>query len=132
MAIVTGGLHHLGIRVTDLARARAFYVDILGFQPVLEQPGLVIVNAYGLLMGIRADSFGAKPDDHFDPSRVGLDHLALAVPDPKELVGLKTYLDQHGVSNNGIESDTLLGATYISFYDPDGIAWELYAMPLRG
>jgi hypothetical protein len=23
----------------------------------------------------------------------------------------------------------LTGATYIAFYDPDGIAWELYAMP---
>jgi hypothetical protein len=23
-------------------------------------------------------------------------------------------------------------ASYISFYDPDGIAWELYAMPSGG
>jgi len=31
------------------------------------------------------------------------------------------------VLNNGIEDDAVLGGRYISFYDPDGIAWELYA-----
>ncbi len=38
-------------------------------------------------------------------------------------------LDAAGVPNNGIEHDDALGGTYLSFYDPDGIAWELYAMP---
>jgi hypothetical protein len=33
--------------------------------------------------------------------------------------------------NHGIEQDSGSGANYISFYDPDGIAWELYAMPPR-
>jgi len=35
------------------------------------------------------------------------------------------------VPNHGIERDPATGANYISFYDPDGIAWELYAMPPR-
>ena len=38
-------------------------------------------------------------------------------------------LDAAGVRNNGVQDDTLTGARYIAFYDPDGIAWELYAMP---
>jgi catechol 2,3-dioxygenase-like lactoylglutathione lyase family enzyme len=68
-------------------------------------------------------------DDHFDPFRVGLDHLALAVGDADELTSLKALLDRAGVRNNGIEEDAALGGKYISFCDPDGIAWELYAMP---
>jgi catechol 2,3-dioxygenase-like lactoylglutathione lyase family enzyme len=37
--------------------------------------------------------------------------------------------DAGGVRNNGVPDDTLTGARYIAFYDPDGIAWELYATP---
>ena len=69
--------------------------------------------------------------DRFDPFRVGLDHLALAVANPESLHELKLQLDAAGVRNNGVEDDTLTGARYIAFYDPDGIAWELYAMPAR-
>jgi hypothetical protein len=39
---------------------------------------------------------------------------------------MKRELDRAGVTNNGIEHDALTQANYISFYDPDGIAWELY------
>jgi glyoxylase I family protein len=129
MALETNGLHHLAIRVTDLARARAFYVETLGFQPVLELPGLVIVNANGSLLGIRGSAAETPPGDRFDPYRVGLDHLALGVGQVADLAHLKEQLDRTDVRNNGIEDDPVLGTKYISFYDPDGIAWELYAMP---
>jgi glyoxylase I family protein len=131
MPIQTAGLHHLAIRVTDLARARQFYVETLGFQPVLELSGLIIVNANGTLLGIRGDAPETMRSDKFDPFRVGLDHLALAVSDASALVDLQAQLDRAEVRNNGIEEDAVLGAKYISFYDPDGIAWELYAMPAR-
>ena len=63
--------------------------------------------------------------------RIGLDHLALAIADAGELEGLREQLDAAGVPNHGIEPDPATGATYISFYDPDGIAWELYALPAQ-
>src|ERR1700676_1526542 len=129
MSLQTSGLHHLAIRVTDLARARSFYVDTLGFQFVLDLPGGIIVNANGLLPGIRGDAPETVRGDRFAPFRVGLDHIALAVGDAASLVSLQKQLDRNDVRNNGIEDDPVLGATYISFYDPDGIAWELYAMP---
>jgi glyoxylase I family protein len=131
MSLQTSGLHHLAIRVANLARARAFSVEALGFQPVLELPGLIIVNANGSLLGIRGDATETPANDDFNPYRVGLDHLALGVGDEHDLVELQTQLDRADVRNNGIEADPVLGAKYISFYDPDGIAWELYAMPKR-
>lgn len=129
MTLHTNGLSHLALRVTDLARAKRFYVDTLGFQQVLETEGLILVNASGTLIGLRGKADQTGGADRFDPYRVGLDHLALAVSDAGALDGLKRQLDAAGVPNNGIESDDLTGGTYISFYDPDGIAWELYAMP---
>ena len=40
-------------------------------------------------------------------------------------------LDAAGVRNNGVEEDPATHRQYISFYDPDDIAWELYAVSPR-
>ncbi len=129
MALNAKGLSHLALRVSDLARAKQFYTQVLGFSEVLEVEGLVLVNSGGFLLGLRGNAPQTSQGDHFDPYRVGLDHVALAVDNADALHTLLGQLDAAGVQNNGIEQDTVTGGTYISFYDPDGIAWELYAMP---
>jgi glyoxylase I family protein len=131
MKLSSTGLTHLGLRVTDLARTRQFYVDILGFQPIAELPGLLLCNAYGSVIAFRGDEPQTDKRDRFDPYRVGLDHVALGVPDLNALEDMKRELDVAGVRNNGIEQDETTHASYISFYDPDGIAWELYLTPRR-
>lgn len=127
MKLASHGLAHLGLRVTDLARTRQFYVDTLGFEPLRELPDLLICNAYGTFIAFRGNATQTDPRDRFDPYRVGLDHLALEVADPNVLEDMKRELDVAGVPNNGIEQDELTHAGYISFFDPDGIAWELYS-----
>jgi len=123
MPIQTTGFHHIALRITGLARSRAFYVDTLGFPTVVGFPGTVIVNAHGTLLGLRESPAETPSSDHFDPYRVGLDHIALGVADPGALVELPRQLNSAGVPNNGIEDDPTMGAQYISFHDPDGIAW---------
>ncbi len=127
MKLNANGLSHLGLRVTDLARAKRFYVDTLGCQLVREIEGAVLVNMCGMLIGLYGADAHSSSDDHFDPFRVGLDHLALAVEDSDTLEDLKQDLDAARVHNNGVEEDPETKDRYISFYDPDGIAWELYA-----
>jgi len=129
MAIPTTGLGHLELRVTDLARAKQFYTGTLGFEHVKDGNGFVVVNVGGMMLGLVGASDEMQPGDRFVPHRVGLDHIALGVADAAALQGLQQQLDAVGVQNNGIEHDEALGGTYISFYDPDGIAWEMYAMP---
>ena len=129
MPIQTTGLSHLALRVTDLARAKRFYAETLGFPVVLEQGDIVLVDANGVLLGMRGGNPATAPGDRFDPHRVGIDHLALAVADPAALDGLARQLDAAGVRHNGVEDDPTTGGRYISFYDPDGIAWELYFLP---
>jgi len=129
MSLLTGGLHHVSIRTTDLGRAKRFYTETIGFQRVLETETAVLLDAHGTLFGLWGPAQGTSPEDRFDPFRVGLDHLALAVANADLLNELKQQLDAAGVRNNGVEDDMLTGARYIAFYDPDGIAWELYAMP---
>jgi catechol 2,3-dioxygenase-like lactoylglutathione lyase family enzyme len=128
MKLSANGLSHLGLRVTNLARARRFYVDTLGCQLVREIDGAVLVNMYGTLIALYGADSSTSKNDRFDPFRVGLDHLALAVEDTSILEDLKRDLDEAGVHNNGVEEDPETHDKYISFYDPDGIAWELYSV----
>jgi catechol 2,3-dioxygenase-like lactoylglutathione lyase family enzyme len=79
MSLLTGGLHHVSIRTTDLGRSKRFYTETMGFQQVLETDGAVLLNANGTLLGLRGDAPETCPEDRFDPFRVGLDHLAIAV-----------------------------------------------------
>ncbi|MHB8595679.1 MAG: VOC family protein [Ktedonobacteraceae bacterium] len=131
MKLNANGLSHLGLRVTDLARAKRFYVDTLGCQLVREIDDAVLVNVYGILIGLYGTDSYSSRQDHFDPFRVGLDHLALMVADPSTLETLKQDLDAAGVHNHGVEEDPETHDRYISFPDPDGIAWELYAIATR-
>jgi glyoxylase I family protein len=131
MKLNANGLSHLGLRVTNLARAKRFYVDTLGCQLVRETDGGVLVNMYGMLMALYGADTSTSSVDHFDPFRVGLDHLALTVEDSSYLEDMKRELDAAGVRNNGVEEDPETHSKYISFYDPDGIAWELYAISTR-
>jgi catechol-2,3-dioxygenase len=122
-------VQHLALRVGDLARARKFYVDTLGFAPILEDEKRVIVQIGQTFVGLAAPHENTKPGDRFDPFRVGLDHIAIAVDGRPALESLLKQLEAAGVQNNGIEDDRVLGGLYISVHDPDGIAWEFYVPP---
>lgn len=122
------GLSHIAIRTSDMARSARFYEDLLGLKRVIDLPDVVVLlHDGGTMLGIRGATEAQRPDDTFDPFRVGLDHIALAV-DRGDLAEMKRELDSKGVRNNGVERDVVTGADHISFYDPDGIAWELYAL----
>ena len=131
MKLNANGLSHLGLRVTNLARAKHFYVDTLGGQLVRETDGGMLVNVSGMLVALYETDASSSSYDHFNPFRVGLDHLALAIENPGILEDLKRDLDTAGVRNNGVEEDPETHDKYISFYDPDGIAWELYSISTR-
>src|SRR5436853_6032027 len=105
MKLNANGLSHLGLRVTNLARAKHFYVDTLGCQLVRETDAGILVNVSGMLVAFyETDSYSAK-FDRFNPFRVGLDHLALAVESSSILEDLKRDLDAAEIRNNGVEED---------------------------
>ena len=122
------GFSHVAVRVSNLGRSARFYEDLLDLKRIIDLPDvIVLLHESGTMLGIRGATSEQRSGDRFDPFRIGLDHLALAV-ERGQLVDLKRQLDQKSVRNNGIEKDTVTGADHITFYDPDGIAWELYAM----
>jgi len=126
IAIRTPGVHHVALRVTDLARAKVFYIDRLGFPLLAETPELFLFAAGGTAFGVRGPTADTETTDTFSPFRVGLDHVALGCEDEDELRRVAAALNAAGVENTGVKLDEMLQKNYVAFRDPDGIKWELY------
>ncbi|MBF6219359.1 VOC family protein [Nocardia abscessus] len=138
--IETTGTHHIRLTVTDIARSRAFYQDVLGFPIAAESPGSpddpavrtdpmrlfggVVFQANGMLLGLRPV---AAATDRFDSERVGLDHLSFAVPARDDLVAAAARLAEAGIEHGEIKEMADFGIAILSFSDPDGIHLELTA-----
>jgi catechol 2,3-dioxygenase-like lactoylglutathione lyase family enzyme len=125
----TTGIHHLTLRATDLARARAFYGGTLGLPIVLETPELFVALAGSTAVAVRGPDARTPAEDRFDPFRVGLDHVALACGLEAELERVATALAAERVPSTGLRFDPVLQRRYVAFKDPDGIAWEFYMAP---
>jgi catechol-2,3-dioxygenase len=62
--------------------------------------------------------------DKFDERAVGLDHLALRVPDRTALEAWAKHLNDLGVEHSGVQEE--MGGSLIAFRDPDNIQLELW------
>ncbi|WZH54286.1 MAG: VOC family protein [Nocardioides alkalitolerans] len=137
MAITTTGFSHVRLTVRDIEASRRFYDAVFGWEVAYELPadadeetreqlwflfGGVIYSVPGGLLGLRPVAPG---DDTFSENRVGLDHVAFAVPTRAELDRAIEVLDELGASREDVKD---AGAMWIlEFRDPDGIALELSA-----
>jgi catechol 2,3-dioxygenase-like lactoylglutathione lyase family enzyme len=140
MAVIAlGGIHHLRLTVTDVARSREFYTSLLGFDVAVESPppddpsaaevypvlfgGVVLVRG-SLLMGLRPV---APAGDRFDEDRVGLDHLSFSVASRDDLETAVRLFDERGVPHGEITTLGGFGIHILAFRDPDNIQIELTA-----
>jgi len=126
LSIKTPGVHHIALRSSDLARAKRFYLDTLGFPLIADLPNLFLFLAGSTAIGIRGPEAETPAGDQFDPFRVGLDHIAMGCESEAELERVATALQQAGIENTGVKFDPALNKKYVAFKDPDRIAWEYY------
>lgn len=123
---------HIALVVREMTPSVAFYERVLGFErvgEVVEGPPseghprrLMRHPDSGLTLGIHEPY--RRTGDRFDPQRTGLDHVAVAVADHEALEAWSARLDEHGVEHSPIRDAGY--AEFVSFCDPDGIAWELW------
>jgi catechol 2,3-dioxygenase-like lactoylglutathione lyase family enzyme len=74
----------------------------------------------------------APSGDHFDPDRVGLDHLSFGVPSRSDLEQAMLLFDEHGVPHGEITTLAGFGIDVLPFEDPDGVQLELTAPSAQG
>ena len=133
-------IHHVRLTVTDIARSKAFYRSLLGADPavdfsdqvdelgVQQDPDKLYGGcAFALgdqLLGLRP---AARAGDSFSSTRVGLDHLSLAVGSVDELHAAVARLDAAEVQHGQVKELGDLGVVILSLQDPDDINLELTA-----
>src|SRR4029078_9822523 len=109
MSIPITGFSHARVTVTDLARSRRFYDDVLGLPVAFEVPpdadaatreqmwwlfGGVVYQVPGGFFGLRPV---APAGDAFSEDRAGLDHLSFAVPSRADLDAAAAPRAERGV-----------------------------------
>ena len=137
-----GAIHHLRLTVSNVARSKDFYTEVLGFTVAVEGPpppedehhetlvdslqdGVILMHE-GMFIGLRpVDDERVSTADRFDPLRVGLDHLSFSVPTRADLEVAMRLLDDRGIEHGPIRDLVPLGLSFLAFFDPDGIALEL-------
>src|SRR6266702_329248 len=105
MKLSANGWSHLGLRVTDLARAKRFYVDTLGCPLVRETERAVFVTVSGMLITLLGADAHTPGEDHFDPFLNSPDHIALAVEDPKLHEEMQRDIDAARIRNHGVDEE---------------------------
>jgi len=117
----TPGLNHIILTISDVARSRAFYRDLLGFNVEDFEDGLYFV--VGGIAFFLFPSSRPVPHDRFSEFRIGLDHLAFTATSESELHELANKLIAAGVDTKGVETFRT-GNRYVAFRDPDNVQLE--------
>jgi glyoxylase I family protein len=122
---VVSGFHHVTLNVTDLARARAFYEGVLGFEVDQDFPGYKLRLRVGESRArlVLCPPPGTVDRDRFSEYRIGLDHLSVGAS-RADIDRLSGALAAAGVRAD--LSEDPLGGAVLCFRDPDNIALEFF------
>ena len=127
------GIHHMSLTVTDLGRSVEWYRSVLGFelQSDVEGEGFRRTRMQhptcGLTLTFTRHERG--PDDPFDESRTGLDHIAFGVAAGEDLDAFVRRLDELGVRHSPVRALASGTGGVVVLRDPDNIQLEVFALP---
>ena len=121
-------VHHIAIIVSDIEKAREFYIKKLGFEAIREN---YRKERDDWKLDLRVDEhteleiFAEKnpPKRVNRPEACGLRHLAFRVENVEETV---KELDEIGIECEPIRTDTYTGEKMTFFFDPDGLPLEIH------
>ena len=116
---------HVHLKVSDIERSLAFYIDLLGFgikSRIGSQAAFISASDYHHHIGLNTwYSAGMPPADI---QSVGLFHIALVYPTRKDLAVIYQRLADNRYPLTGMSDHGVSEALYLD--DPDGNGIELY------
>ena len=121
-------VHHIAIIVSNIEKAREFYIKKLGFEAIREN---YRKERDDWKLDLRVDEhteleiFAEKnpPKRVNRPEACGLRHLAFRVESVDETVKER---DEIGIECEPIRTDTYTGEKMTFFFDPDGLPLEIH------
>ena len=129
MTVKLERIGHCAVRVRDIERAKKFYIDVLGFQFMEQDP-----EHGGVFMSLPGDGHTIDISQLDDPeaadsgpggrTRVGVLHIAFKVGSYEDLKGAYESLLADGVEVQRMIDHTSQRSIY--FQDPDGNGLEIY------
>jgi lactoylglutathione lyase len=121
---------HIGLNVSDIARSKAFYRQVFGFDVLGEGQELgrefVFLARDGKLMV----TLWQQSDGRFDKAVPGLHHLAFQVASLDEVRAYEQRLHElgaHFLYNSVVPHGEGADSGGVFFEDPDGIRLEIYS-----
>ena len=121
-------VHHVAIFVSDIEKAREFYIKKLGFEVIREN---YRKERGDWKLDLRVDehteleTFAEKnpPKRVTRPEACGLRHLAFCVESVEETVKELAEMD---IECDPIRTDSYTGEKMAFFFDPDGLPQEIH------
>jgi catechol 2,3-dioxygenase-like lactoylglutathione lyase family enzyme len=123
LAVATAVRFHVGLHVSNLDRAVAFYRVLFGVEPVIHYTdGARFEVAVPLLV------LALYPN----PQQAGgaLNHVGLRLPDSVALVAVQQRLEESGIATQRQDGVECCYARQTKFWvtDPDRVLWEIYTL----
>ncbi|STO55593.1 lyase [Canicola haemoglobinophilus] len=124
------GFHHVAIIVSNYAKSKKFYTEILGAS-IINETYREELDSYKLDLTfsdgsqIELFSFPNPPERLSYPESCGLRHLAFKVNNIDNAV---SYLKSKGIFSEPIRIDEITGKKFTFFKDPDNLPIEFYEL----
>jgi catechol 2,3-dioxygenase-like lactoylglutathione lyase family enzyme len=116
------GLHHLALFVADLAAARNFYVDLLGYRVEWEP------DADNLYLTSGSDNLALhRSTDQFGEQR--LDHIGIVLAKPEDVRRWHDHLLANGIQITAAPRKHRDGAESFYCMDPNGVRVQFIHHP---
>lgn len=95
---------HIHLEVDDLAKARKFYGDVVGFKLVATLPGAAFLSAGGYHHHLGANVWESRNGPLPSPAKAGLSMMTFELPDQASVDALRQRLDSEEIETKPAEN----------------------------
>ena len=119
------GIHHIVLTVVDAVETEKFYTKIFGKPNAAHAYFAMYTVGPTLLIFTQKDKKNPV-STKFDPTMIGLEHLAFGLKNLEELQEIEKVLNEGEIEHSGIHVDKDSGKEKIWLNDPSNIRIEFY------
>jgi catechol 2,3-dioxygenase len=99
---------HVHLQVGDIARARAFYHDVIGFDVVAEMPTALFVSAGGYHHHLGMNTWHSRGGSPADPDVAALRYYTIVLPNEAALAAVVGRLNTAGYPTEVADGATVV------------------------